>query len=154
MRMSRTTFIVYSVILILAAGLAVYALRPDMLRSIPFLSEIIPPEDLTVTVRRSGDGKVIIIRGDSTFNFTEIKNIPVSITLVKTAGAVFTSQPRTYDIPWTRYGLTLNPTTNKVLSKGTYGFEATIQVAAITDYDVIVNVGNHSETFIRKSPVV
>jgi len=155
MRMSRTTFVAYSVILILAAGLAVYALKPEMLRDIPFLSEILSPEDLTVNVRRSNDGKTIIIRGDSTFNYTEVKSAPVSISLVPTSGlTIFSSKPKQYDVPWTQYGFTFNPATGKVLTKGTYGFEMTIQVISVTDFNVIINVGDYSETFVSKSPVV
>jgi len=154
MRMSRTTFIVYSVILILAAGLAVYALRPDMLRSIPFLSELIPPEDVAITVRRSDDGKTIIIRGDSTFNYKEVKNTPISISLIPTGGmTMFSSKTSTYNVPWTEYGQVIDRI-NKAVTQGTYGFEMTIQVVSVTDFDIKIDVGDYSQTFTLKSPVI
>lgn len=154
MRLSKSTLVVYGVILILAVGLTVYALKPEMLRSIPFLSEIFPPEDLTVNVKRSSDGKVIIIKGTSTFTHAEVKNIPISITIIPTAGmTMFSSKPKTYDLHWTEYGQVIDPI-NKKITQGTYGFEMTIQVISVTDFDIKIDVGEHSETFASKSPVI
>jgi len=154
MRLSKSTFVVYSIILILAAGLTVYALSPDMLRCIPFLSELIPPEDVAITVRRSDDGKTIIIRGDSTFNYKEVKNTPISITIIPTRGmTMFSSKTSTYNVPWTEYGQVIDRI-NKVATQGTYGFEMTIQVVSVTDFDIKIDVGDYSQTYTLKSPII
>jgi len=153
--MGRTTFIVYGLLLVLAAGLAVYALRPEMLRNIPFLSDVLPQEDLIVTLRRSDSGKIIIIQGTSTFNYTEVKNMPISIVMTPTAGNPFgVYKSTTYKIYWREIGREYDPVNRIVISKGSYSFEATILVFATEDFEIQVNVGGYSKEFISKSPVI